>query len=439
MELDVVVLGTGSAALAVAWRCHEAGWRVAVVDSRPFGGTCALRGCDPKKVLVGGAETVAAVRQLAGKGVAGTPRIDWPELMRFKRTFTEPVPKEREESFAKAGIAAFRGRARFVGRAAVRVGEQELSGRFVVIATGARPAPLGFPGEDLLATSERFLELDELPRRIAFVGGGYISFEFAHVAARGGAQATILHRGARPLEQFDPDLVARLVEHSRSLGIDVRTGAAVRAVERGYRVRSAAGDVEADLVVHGAGRIADLDDLDLDKAGVQRSPGGVAVDEFMRSVSNPAVYACGDAAAGGPKLTPVASAEGRVVAANMIEGNRHRPNYAGTPSVVFTIPPLARAGLGEAEARERGLKFRVNAADTSSWYSSRRIGEPVSGYKVLVEEPTQRILGAHLWGAQSAEVINLFAVAIRRGITAPDLKETLFAYPTHSSDLSYML
>jgi glutathione reductase (NADPH) len=106
---------------------------------------------------------------------------------------------------------------------------------------------------------------------------------------------------------------------------------------------------------------------------------------------------------------------------------------------VFTIPPLARAGLGEAEARERGLKFRVNAADTSSWYSSRRIGEPVSGYKVLVEEPTQRILGAHLLGAQSAEVINLFAVAIRRGITAPDLKETIFAYPTHSSDLSYML
>jgi glutathione reductase (NADPH) len=439
MEFDVVVLGTGSAALAVAWRCRDAGWRVAVVDSRPFGGTCALRGCDPKKVLVGGAETVAAVRQLAGKGVAGAPRIDWPELMRFKRTFTEPVPKEREESLAKAGIAAFHGRARFVGRAAVRVGEQELSGRFVVIATGARPAPLGFPGEDLLATSEQFLELDELPRRIAFVGGGYISFEFAHVAARAGAQATILHRGARPLEHFDPDLVARLVEHSRSLGIDVRTGAAVRAVERGYRVRTASGDVEADLVVHGAGRIADLDDLDLDKAGVQRSPGGVAVDEFMRSVSNPAVYACGDAAAGGPKLTPVASAEGRVVAANMIEGNRHRPDYAGTPSVVFTIPPLARAGLGEAEARERGLKFRVNAADTSSWYSSRRIGEPVSGYKVLVEEPTQRILGAHLLGAQSAEVINLFAVAIRRGITAPDLKETIFAYPTHSSDLSYML
>jgi glutathione reductase (NADPH) len=439
MEFDVVVLGTGSAALTVAWRCHEAGWRVAVVDSRPFGGTCALRGCDPKKVLVGVAETVAAVRQLAGKGVAGAPRIDWPELMRFKRTFTEPVPKEREESLVKAGIAAFHGRARFVGRAAVRVGEQELRGRFVVIATGARPAPLGFPGEDLLATNEDFLELDELPRRIAFVGGGYISFEFAHLAARAGAQATILHRGARPLEQFEPDLVARLVEHSRSLGIDIRTGAAVHAVERGYRVRSAAGEVEADLVVHGAGRIADLDDLDLDKAGVQRTPRGVAVDEFMRSISNPAVYACGDAAAGGPKLTPVANADGRVVAANMIEGNHHRPNYAGTPSVVFTIPPLARAGLGEAEARDRGLKFRVNAADTSNWYSSRRIGETVSGYKILIEEPSQRILGAHLLGAEAAEVVNLFAVAIRRGITAPDLKETIFAYPTHSSDLSYML
>jgi glutathione reductase (NADPH) len=159
----------------------------------------------------------------------------------------------------------------------------------------------------------------------------------------------------------------------------------------------------------------------------------------MRSVSNPSVYACGDAAAGGPKLTPIASVEGRTVAANLIEGNRHRPNYAGTPSVVFTIPPLARAGLGEAEARERGLKFRVNAADTSTWYSSRRIGEPVSGYKVLVEEPSQRILGVHLLGAQAAEVVNLFAMAIRRGITAPDLKEMIFAYPTHASDVPYML
>src|SRR5260370_30788036 len=230
MEFDVVILGTGSAALTVAWQCRGAGWRVAVVDSRPFGGACALRGCDPKKVLVGAAETVAAARQLAGKGVAGAPRIDWPELMRFKRTFTEPVPKEREESLAKAGIGAFHGHARFVGRAAVRVGEQELHGRFVVIATGARPAPLGFPGEDLPATSEDFLELDELPRRIAFVGGGYITFEVGHLAARMGAQATILPRGARPLDPFQPDLVARLLQPPPPFGIDAPTGGAGRAV-----------------------------------------------------------------------------------------------------------------------------------------------------------------------------------------------------------------
>ncbi|MGH9343657.1 MAG: FAD-dependent oxidoreductase, partial [Terriglobia bacterium] len=207
-KFDVVIIGTGTAASTVASGCRSAGWQVAVVDSRPFGGTCALRGCDPKKVLVDATEVIDWTRRMKGKGIAGEAiRVEWPELMRFKRSFTQPVPKQREESFAKAGIAAFHGRARFIAPTTIQVNSEVLEARYIVVAAGAKPVGLKIPGESFLTTSEQFLELDILPRRIVFVGGGYISFEFAHVAARAGAEATILHRGPQPLTGFDPDLV----------------------------------------------------------------------------------------------------------------------------------------------------------------------------------------------------------------------------------------
>ena len=165
---------------AVASRCREAGWTVAVVDSRPFGGTCALRGCVPKKILVGAAEAVAAARDMACRGVpAASLTIDWPPLMRLKRSLVDPTTKHTEESWAKMGVEQVHGRARFVGPTTLAVGDDRLTGRRVLIAVGALPAPLRFPGAERLATSEDFLNLDRMPRRIVFVGGGYIAFEFA--------------------------------------------------------------------------------------------------------------------------------------------------------------------------------------------------------------------------------------------------------------------
>ncbi len=447
-KFDLVAIGTGSAASALASRCRSAGWQVAIVDSRPFGGTCALRGCDPKKVLVGAAEAVDRACRMKGKGIQTEKlQIDWQELMRFKRSFTEPVPKYREEGFAKAGIVAFHGRARFVGPSSVQVNDDVLEGRYVVIAAGQEPADLSIPGTEHLTTSDQFLELDELPKRILFIGGGYIAFEFAHVAVRVGARVTIVHRGPRPLPLFDPDLVDQIVKSTRELGVDVHLGAEVVGVERGSGqliVRASASaqkrTFEADMVVHAAGRVPEIDDLNLDGAGVERNKRGVTVNEFLQSVSNPAVYAAGDAAAsGGPPLTPVASYDGIIVAANLLKGNHQKPNYLGIPTVVFTIPPLASVGLSESEAREQALRFRVKKEMTSNWYSSRRVGEKYSGFKVLVEEGTDRILGAHLLGSQAEEVINLFGVAMRSGMRAADLKHMLFAYPTHGSDLPYML
>jgi glutathione reductase (NADPH) len=185
--------------------------------------------------------------------------------------------------------------------------------------------------------------------------------------------------------------------------------------------------------------VPDLDALNLSAAGVAVENGRLVLNEFLQSVSNPAVYAAGDAAAKGPPLTLVSSHDGKVVVANLLEGNRHRPDYRGVPSVAFTLPPIAAVGLGEAEVRAAGFKFRVNCQKVPDWYTARRVAETVYGFKTLIEEGSGRILGAHLVGPHADEVINIFGLAIRHALTAEDLKQTIFAYPAGTSDIGYML
>lgn len=448
-EVDLVVVGSGSAAQSVAFPCRAAGWRVAVIDSDPFGGTCSLRGCDPKKVLVGVSELVDWGRRMQGKGLAApVPTLEWSEMIRFKRTFIEDVPTAMDQSFEDAGILTVHGRARFVDATSLQVDDETYVANRVVIAGGARHAPLGIAGEEHLTTSTGFLELDKLPRRVVFVGGGYIAFEFAHIAARAGAAVSILHRGPRPLEGFDAELVAQLVQGGDALGIELHLDAAVSAVEqRGQelvvhaRQHDRQIEVEADLVVHAAGRVPEVDDLGLEAAGVTRADnGGVAVNEYLQSVSNPAVYAAGDAvSSGGLPLTPVAGMQGRIVTTNLLNGNTTTPNYHGIPTVVFTTPPLARVGLDDDSARAQGLRFTIHHDDTSSWYTSRRVSLAHTGFKTLVEDDTERILGAHLLGPHAEEIINIFGLAMRKGLSASDLKDMVFSYPTSASDIGYML
>jgi glutathione reductase (NADPH) len=443
---DLVIVGTGTAAMVAAMRVRAAGWRLAVIDFRPFGGTCALRGCDPKKMLVSGAEAIDFASRMHGRGVAGELNIDWPELMAFKRTFTDSVPAKHEGMYVAKGIETLHRQARFTGRNTLKVGDQVLESRHFLIAAGAEPVKLGIPGEEYLATSEDFLNLKHLPKRVALVGGGYIAAEFSHIAARAGAKVVILQRGERMLVHFDPDLVGWLMEKFEEIGIDVRTRAGVERIEKsgaGFTVRAGSErgpiTVEADFVVHAAGRAPALDALDLRAADVSVKDGRLELNEYLQSVSNPAVYAAGDAAQMGPPLTPVSSHDAKIAAANMLEGSKLKPNYAGVPSVAFSVPPIAAVGLSEAEARKLGLRFRVKSQKASDWYTARRVAEPTYGFKVLVEEGTGRILGAHLVGPHVDEVINVFALAIRKGLTAEDLKTTMFADPTGASDIGYMV
>lgn len=441
-DFDVIVIGTGVTGQTLSAELAAAGRRVAVVDRREYGGTCALRGCEPKKVLVSAAEVVERARAQEGNGPAGEVRLDWPALIAFKRTFTDPASQGIESYLKDAGVEALHGQARFTGPASLTVDGAAYTAEHVVVATGSRPMPLGIEGEDLVLTSEDFLAAEQLGARVVLIGGGYISMEFAHVAAAAGAEVTVCHRGAHVLGGFDPDLADLLVAGYRASGIDVRTDAPVRAVVRdGTALAVELKDgtrIAADMVVHGAGRVPDLEALDLVAAGVAFGRRGIDVDRTLRSVSNPRVWAAGDVADRGLPLTPVGIAQGRIIVRNIL-GEEAEFDPAVTPSVVFSAPPLASVGLTEAQAAAQGLDVQGSLVDRTEWAASRRVGDPVSGAKVLVDRATQRIVGAHLLGHHAEEVINVFALAMAAGLTGADLKAVPWAYPTAGWEIVYLV
>jgi len=450
---DLIVIGAGMAGVAAAEKCATAGWRVAIVDDLPYGGTRALRGCDPKKILRRDAEIIDAAHLLTGKGIdpAGL-RIDWPGLSAHMHNFTDPVPANMENNLARHGVDTLHGTARFTGPDRLDIDGTDHRFRHALIATGARPRPLDFPGADHLIDSTAFLYLEQLPPRILFVGGGFISFEFAHIAARAGAKTVIIDHGAIPLRGFDPDLVELLITRGLDVGIEVRRGneiVAVRPTGDGYEVtldeqgrqrvvvaqvadRAAAADLVAghagrglvgDLVGTDGAVEGDLARLTLDAANIAHGPRGVHVAGHLQSTTNPRVYAAGDAAdTPGAPLTPVAVFEGKVAASNMLKAATTTPDYNGIATAVFTIPELTRVGLLETEARDAGIDLDVRYTDTSGWYSNYRIGETTAAAKIIIDRTTDTIVGAHMLGPEYGELINICALAIRLGLTTRQLK-----------------
>ncbi|QOS78714.1 NAD(P)/FAD-dependent oxidoreductase [Paenibacillus sp. JNUCC31] len=442
---DLIAIGTGSAASSVISRCAEAGWKIAVIDEREFGGTCALRGCDPKKVLAGAAQLIDWNERMKGKGVEGNASIHWPELMAFKRTFTESIPRASENKFKQAGMDTFHGKASFIDEDHIRVGDEVLQGKHILIATGARPATLSIDGAEHLIYSDDFLDLEQLPDKLVLVGGGYIAFEFAHIAARAGTEVHIIHRGERPLEQFDSELVDLLLQKSEEVGIQVHLNAEVKAIRQEgstYVVSGTRNGAEhqwqCGLVVHGAGRIPNVEGLELEKGNVSYTKKGISVNEYLQSESNPKVYAAGDVAATeGLPLTPLASQESRAVSLNLLEGNHNKPNYKVMPSIVFTVPSLGSVGLDVVQAKKEGYEVKVN--DMSKWYTYKRTNEKFAMAKVVTDKATGRILGAHVLGGKTEELINLFAMAIQFDLTTDQLNTMNFAYPTAASDLGSLI
>lgn len=441
---DLVVLGSGGAGYRVAMRCREAGWKVALVeDYQIWGGTCDNRGCIPKKVLVAAAEAADLGARLQGLGIVTRPaEMDWAALMKFKSTFTQPITDETKEPLQKAGVELYEGEPRFVSEDTVEVNGERLTAKHFQIAVGAKPAKLRFPGAEHLITSEDFLNLESLPARMIFVGGGYVSFELAHVVARFGVKATILHGDDQPLPVFDPDLVRMLLAASKAAGIEVVLGSRVEsAKKRGESVVVQAGghEYEAEVAVHGAGRPPAIESLNLDAANVKFERRGVTVNEHLQSVSNPRVYAGGDAAASGPPLSPVARLHGTIVADNLLGRPTKQPDYRSTPSAMFTEPPLAKVGLLESEAREQGLDVAVKLSDMPGWFDAKRTNLKHTMAKTLVDKATNRIVGAHILGNRADDLINMFALAMEAGLTVEQFQAPIYAFPTASDDARYLL
>jgi glutathione reductase (NADPH) len=440
---DLLVIGAGNAGMAAARVGREAGWSVALVEEDLIGGTCSNRGCVPKKVLVAACEVVDHARRAHGHGVAGDLRIDWAALQARRRAIIDPIPASMAESLARQGVEIVRGHGVFVAPREIEVGGRRLSGRKVIIATGSKPRPLGFPGAELVATSDEVLALDRVPRTAAFIGAGAIGMELAHVLVRAGCERVLqLEVGPRALSQADADVVAALVAYGSTRGIELRTHIAIERIERtgaGMAVHVAGERVVVERVFHGAGRVPQLDELALERAGLRLERGKVALGHDLRCLDDRDVAIVGDAAPGMPQFSPLATKLGTLVARNLVEDRSLVPDLSTVPSCTFSIPELAQVGLTEERARERGIDVRVVRTDgIPGWISGRTQHEEAAFAKVLVGRDDQ-IVGAHLFGHGAGMTIHLFAMAMRHRITATALADGDAAYPTFASDVQYMV
>ena len=442
-DFDVFVIGTGTAgetAVSELLKKGE-GLRIGIADERPYGGTCALRGCQPKKFLVVPAHAAMEGRALTERGFRSAPQLDWKAMHRSLREFTDPVPQNTRAGLEEKGVACFSGHCEFISPGTLRCGDQDISAGSFIVATGARPRTLSIPGADLAVSSDGFLSLEELPERMVFIGGGYVSMEFGYAASAAGASVTVLQRSERILKQFDPDMVSILQQACTTRGVNIRTRVSpveIRKSDSGHvEVMLEDGEaIEADLVVAAISRSPNVEDLGLERAGVAFDRHGIETDDQMRT-SQDHIYAIGDCVQG-VQLSPVSDLQARTAARNILDPGSETADIGTLPSVVFSYPQLAMLGMDEQAARERG-NTRISQGSGAGWPNYRRLNESHVGYKVIIDTETETVLGAHLVGPYAGELINLFALAMKHRIPVKDLRELPWAYPTYSADIKYML
>lgn len=446
-QFDVVILGGGNAGIGVTGPVRRAGLSVAMIESHDLGGTCPNRGCTPKKVLVAAGHALHEIERAAVHGISvGKPVLDWAALIDREKDMIKDIPDNLARAMARRNVQVIKGHAVFAAPNAIRVGDRMLEAKHIVIATGSKPRPLPIPGAEHMITSDGMLSERQQPGSVIIVGGGVISLEFAHVYARAGTSVTILEALPQLLPAMDADAVARLQTESERIGIDVRTGVSVKRIESANgRLRvvfvhdGIEQSAEADRIVNGAGRVANVDTLELAAGRIEHSNGRLAVDRHLRSTSNPQVYVCGDAVPISPQLSPIATYEGDIVGRNIVEGPTYSPDYTGMATSVYTVPALAAVGLTEAAARQNRLEIDVHHNDMHDWFSARTYAETVAWSKIIVDRATDRILGAHFVGHAGQELVNIFGLAIKLDITARQIRDNVYAYPTFSSDIKHML
>ena len=447
---DVVIIGSGTAGQSCAYRLAAEGLTIALVEeSDKPGGVCALKGCQAKKWFYEVAETVARSRHLLDIGVTQPPEINWQQILREKNAFTSKIPENTVNSLRGNGITYVEGTAKFIDEFTLQVGDETIKGKYFIIATGAKPNDLPFDGNNHVATSDDFLDLEELPARIAFVGGGFISFEFAHFAARLGSKkgdVHILEVNSRPLQPFDADMVDQLVEASKAEGIHVHTEVVISAItqlDSGFLIAFESGKtLEVDLVINGAGRAPNIESLNLNNAEIQYSTSGVEVNLSMMT-SQPHIFAIGDCAAS-LMLARVGDKEAQIAADAIVateEGSElPQIDYSAAPAVLFTYPQLGMVGKTEKTLKNEEVKYWKSYDSELSWPTYRRLGMKHAAYKILVDD-NDLIVGAHFLSDNVTGMLNTFKQAMIDKTPIGKLRDDniMAPYPSRESDILYML
>lgn len=443
LHFDVFIIGTGRSGRDVATACADAGKKVAVSDSREYGGTCANRGCDPKKVIVGLTEILQRAIDLKGFGINDVPGFSWEDLQKFKSGFTDAVPFVNERKLKEHGITLYHQSPKFIDKNTLSVEGKTVTFDKLVIATGQKPRILNFEGANFTLSSDDFLEMDHLPESIVFIGGGYIAMELAHISARLGVKTTIIHSHSLPLNNFEPKTVEYLVEASKKTGIQFIFNSRVNKIEKlrkNFRVYAQMADetitIDAEKVFNTAGRVPSIDELDLDKGDVEYTSKGIAVNQRLQNTKNKNVYACGDVSDSSMlPLTPSAPVEAKVVISQLIGNQSEKLETIPQPTSVFTIPQIAAIGLTEEEAKKTVKNFSVFSNDLNKWYNAKRINSEIYFYQLIINDEDKTIVGAHLIGDQVSESINIISLAMKNKITIEDLAGTMFTYPTWCHDI----
>jgi glutathione reductase (NADPH) len=453
-HFDLVVVGGGSGGLAGAFRAAKHGARVALLEPGPLGGTCVNVGCVPKKAMwlaADLAQKMALARELGFALPTPLPALDWPAFIAFRQRYIANIHASYLRRLDAAGIVLLPSRGRLAAPGVVACANGvELHAPQVLLATGGRTQRPAIDGADLAIDSDGFFALDAAPKRVAVVGGGYVAVELAGVLQALGSHVELFVRGDRLLHGFDGDLASQLAEDYRQQGIRAHFGASVQSLRRaggGIVLRDAqARDSDSfECVVMATGRRPNSDGIGLEAAGVALDARGfVQVDDFQRT-SVPGVHAIGDLA-GRAQLTPVAIAAARRLMDRLFGGRADAHlDYAGIPTVLFSHPPIGMVGLTEDEARAaHGDAMRVHRAGFRPMLHALADSPQRSLFKlVCVAEggdapERQRVVGIHLLGEAADEMLQGFAVALKRGITLADLHDTVAIHPTSAEEVVLM-
>jgi len=440
-DYDLITIGAGSGGVRASRLAGGYGARSAVVEADRVGGTCVLRGCIPKKLLIYGAHYADHFEDARNYGwtVEGA-RHDWAKLIAAKNAELDRLNKIYLGILKNNNVALHEGRGVLVDPHTVEVNGKRITGANILIAVGGWPSMPDIPGKEHAISSNEALELPSLPKRIVIVGGGYIAVEFAGIFASLGAEVTLIIRGDMVLRGFDQDVRAALDTELKKR-IKILNETVVESIEKtksGFRLCIGGADtLDTDLVMYATGRTPNTKNLGLEAAGVKtREDGSIVVDEWQRT-SVPHIYAVGDVT-DRLQLTPVAIAEGRAVSETLFNNNPITADHANVPTAVFSSPPVSTVGLTEAQAREQFKRIDIYDTRFKPLVHTLSGRDERTYMKLVVDADTDRVLGAHMMGVDAPEIIQGVAIAIKCGATKAQFDGTVGIHPTAAEEFVTM-